>query len=97
MIVFLDVEDVKQIHAEQIDAFGGSHGVRDEGALESAVNQAQATFGEEYLNSRSDPATTPSTPIPFVTWRSREFLPGPSAPTSRHRVAPAFASRSTVA
>ncbi len=51
MIVFLDVEDVKLIHAEQIDAFGGSHGVRDEGSLESAVNQAQATFGEEYLHS----------------------------------------------
>ncbi len=50
-IVFLDVEDVMQIHAEQITAFGGSDGIRDEGALESAVNQAQATFDDAYLHT----------------------------------------------
>ncbi len=49
-IVFLDVEDVKLLHAEQIEAFGGSHGIRDEGSLESAVNQAQAGFGVDDLH-----------------------------------------------
>lgn len=49
-IVFLDVEDVKILHAEQIEAYGGSHGVRDEGSLESAVNQAQAGFGGDHLH-----------------------------------------------
>jgi len=49
-IIFLDVEDVKMLHAEQIEAFGGSHGVRDEGSLASAVNQAQAGFGDDYLH-----------------------------------------------
>jgi len=49
-IVFLDVEDVKLLHAEQIEAYGGSQGVRDEGSLESAVNQAQAGFGGDYLH-----------------------------------------------
>jgi len=35
--MFLDVEDMKFLHAEQIVHYGGSHGVRDEGALESAI------------------------------------------------------------
>ena len=49
-IVFLDVEDVNMLHAEPIEAYGGCHGVRDEGSLESAVNQAQAGFGRDYLH-----------------------------------------------
>ena len=30
-------QDVLDIHARSIDAFGGSHGLRDEGALEAAL------------------------------------------------------------
>jgi death-on-curing protein len=45
--VFLDVEDVIEIHATQLEVHGGSPGLRDRGLLESAVAQPQASFGGE--------------------------------------------------
>ncbi|MET0650274.1 MAG: type II toxin-antitoxin system death-on-curing family toxin [Pyrinomonadaceae bacterium] len=47
---FLSVEDVLQIHDEQITAYGGTAGVRDQGLLESAVAMPRASFGEAYLH-----------------------------------------------
>ena len=38
---FLTRETVEAIHEEQIDTYGGLHGVRDENALESAIAAAQ--------------------------------------------------------
>ena len=35
--VWLDVDDVIDMHAEQLALFGGPEGVRDRGALESAI------------------------------------------------------------
>jgi death-on-curing protein len=44
---FLDLEEVLETHALQLDEFGGIAGVRDRGLLESAVEQPRATaFGE---------------------------------------------------
>jgi len=48
---FLSIADVLVIHADQIDSFGGSSGVRDQGLLESALAQPQATFGGEFLHA----------------------------------------------
>jgi death-on-curing protein len=50
MADFLSVEDVLGLHADQVALYGGNHGVRDMGLLESAVAQPQATFGGEYLH-----------------------------------------------
>jgi death on curing protein len=47
---FLDVDDVLGIHRLQLERFGGSAGLRDQGLLESAVAQPQASFGEKYLH-----------------------------------------------
>jgi death on curing protein len=47
---FLTVEDVIQIHDEQVAAYGGAAGVRDQGLLESAVAMPRASFGEAYLH-----------------------------------------------
>ena len=47
---FLTLEDVLLIHDEQLEAYGGIEGIRDEGLLESAVMTAQASFGGEYLH-----------------------------------------------
>ena len=47
---FLDVEDVLQIHAAQIERFGGSAGIRDQGLLESALGQPQVAFGGEFMH-----------------------------------------------
>lgn len=41
----LTAEIVREIHAEAISLFGGSHGMRDETLLESAVAAPQASFG----------------------------------------------------
>lgn len=47
---FLDLDDALQIHEHQIEVYGGSHGVRDLGLLQSALAMPRATFGGEYLH-----------------------------------------------
>jgi len=39
------------LHEDQIRRFGGLHGVRDIGLLESAIGSAAATFGGEFLHA----------------------------------------------
>ena len=48
--VFLTVGEVLGLHSDQIREFGGAEGIRDQGALESAVAQASATYHGEYLH-----------------------------------------------
>lgn len=48
--LFLRIEDVLELHRELIDRNGGSHGVRDQGLLESAVQQPEASFDGSYLH-----------------------------------------------
>jgi death on curing protein len=45
--LFLDVDDVLEIHAMQLEVHGGGTGLRDRGLLESAVAQPQMSFGGE--------------------------------------------------
>jgi len=40
-VIFLTVELVEAIHAELIERYGGSNGLRDRGLLESAVARAE--------------------------------------------------------
>jgi death on curing protein len=47
---FLDIEDIIEIHATQLEVYGGSAGLRDLGLLESAVAQPQASFGGEFVH-----------------------------------------------
>lgn len=53
--LFLSLDEVLDIHEQQIEAYGGVHGIRDTAGLESAVATPQATFGGEFLH-RSIPA-----------------------------------------
>jgi death on curing protein len=48
--LFLDVEDIVELHATQLESYGGSAGLRDRGLLESAVAQPQASFGGEFTH-----------------------------------------------
>lgn len=48
---FLSVAEVLDLHAQQLAAYGGLAGVRDEGLLASAVAQPCATFGGVFLHS----------------------------------------------
>ncbi len=47
--VFLRLDHVLTIHAEQIERYGGSPGIRDRGILESALAAPSATFGGSFL------------------------------------------------
>jgi death-on-curing protein len=46
---FLKVDDVKEAHAAALERWSGASGVRDEGALDAAVMQPQASFDGEHL------------------------------------------------
>ena len=47
---FLSISQVLDIHQDEINSFGGTSGVRDEGLLDSALAQPQATFCGELLH-----------------------------------------------
>lgn len=47
---FLPVDRILRIHQSQIERYGGEHGVRDMGLLDSAVAMPTATFGGEFLH-----------------------------------------------
>lgn len=49
-LLFLTLDEVLSLHAEQIRLFGGSSGVRDVGLLESAVRSVDATFDGVFLH-----------------------------------------------
>ena len=48
--LFLTLAEVVEIQKDQIKRYGGDPGVRDIRLLESAVFQAQASFGEQWLH-----------------------------------------------
>lgn len=47
---FLNLEHLHQMHQHQLEVYGGSPGIRDLGAIESALAAVQASFGGEYLH-----------------------------------------------
>ena len=47
---FIEKVDVLSIHNKQINLYGGLLGIRDEGLLDSAIYQPQASFGGEFLH-----------------------------------------------
>ena len=49
--LFLSVEDVVEIHADQIQRYGGSLGIRDVELLHSALGMPEAGFGDQYLHA----------------------------------------------
>ncbi|TGM60645.1 type II toxin-antitoxin system death-on-curing family toxin [Leptospira meyeri] len=42
--IFLSIEDVILIHKNQIELYGGATDIRDQGLLDSAINQPMTTF-----------------------------------------------------
>jgi death-on-curing protein len=70
---FLTLDEVLEIHQEQIEKYGGSAGLRDAGALESAIATPMATFAEEYLH-----ATIPAMAAAYLfhITRNHPFLDG---------------------
>lgn len=50
-IIFLTLAEVIDIHADQIEHYGGSHGIRDMNLLSSAVAMPSVSFGGDYLHA----------------------------------------------
>lgn len=48
-IKYISLKEVAAIHKDMIDNYGGSHGIRDLGLVESALARPQASFGGEDL------------------------------------------------
>lgn len=48
--LFLTLDEVLSLHAEQIRLFGGSAGIRDLGLLKSATGTVEATFDGAFLH-----------------------------------------------
>lgn len=47
--IFLTFEQILVIHYDQIERYGGSHGIRELALLESAIFRPQTTFGDQEL------------------------------------------------
>ena len=77
----LTVEDALSIHTFQMERFGGESGVRSLDLLESAVAQAQASFGGEYLHR--DGFEMAPQPAALMSRRSRSAANARHARTSR--------------
>ena len=50
-MLFLTLDDILESHQNQIETYGGSHGIRDIGLLESAIAQPEASFDGQYLHA----------------------------------------------
>lgn len=48
---FIDLAEVLEIHEDQIKRYGGSPGIRDLGALESALAMPQSGIGGQYFHA----------------------------------------------
>lgn len=49
--VFLDLDEVLEIHRDQIHRYGGGEGVRDFGLLQSALAMPEAGTRDQYLHA----------------------------------------------
>ncbi len=49
--LFLGLDEVVEIHRDQIERYGGDPGVRDRGLLQSAAAMPAAGFGDDYFHA----------------------------------------------
>jgi death on curing protein len=76
MTHYLSLEEILRLHFQVIKDFGGSHGVRDEGRLQSVIAApAQVVFGQEQYPSVYEKAAVYARNIiadhPFVDGNKR--------------------------
>ena len=50
-VVFLSQDEVLALHADQIERYGGRHGIRDTGLLNSALALPRATLGGAWVHA----------------------------------------------
>jgi len=49
--LFLELEEILEIHSDQLNHYGGSDGIRDMGLLQSAIAMPRAQFGGQFLHA----------------------------------------------
>jgi death-on-curing protein len=68
---YLTLADVLAIHAHQIEKFGGSHGVRDRGLLESALYRPQTGYYADAIEEAAALWESLSQNHPFIDGHKR--------------------------
>jgi death on curing protein len=68
---YLSVNDVKLIHHELIERFGGLHGIRDTNGLESAVMRPQSGYYESILEEAAALMESLANNHPFIDGNKR--------------------------
>lgn len=73
MARFLGVEAALLVHREQIEAFGGAHGLRDRNGLESALGAAGQTYAytDDLLEAAAQYCVSLSRNHPFLDGNKR--------------------------
>lgn len=71
---YLSIDDVLGIHQDSIDAFGGSHGIRDRGGLESAVMRPQSGYYADVIAEAAALWESLSQNHPFVDGNKRTAI-----------------------
>lgn len=71
MSEFLTISEILAIHDDQIERFGGSHGLRDAGALEAALYRAQSGYYEDTIAEAAALWESLSQNHPFVDGNKR--------------------------
>lgn len=71
MTDFLTVVDVLAIHSDQIERYGGSHGLRDPGLLEAALYRPQTGYYEDLIAQSAALWESLSQNHPFVDGNKR--------------------------
>jgi death-on-curing protein len=70
-IEYLRLEDVLFIHADQIDRFGGAHGLRDPGLLEAALFRPQTGYYKSVIEQAAALWESLSQNHPFIDGNKR--------------------------
>src|SRR5260370_34741467 len=76
MTDYLTVADVLAIHADQIERYGGSHGIRDQGLLEAALYRPQTGYYAVLIEEAAALWESLSQNHPFIDGNKRTAFAG---------------------
>ena len=71
MASFLSLTEVLAIHTDQIETYGGSHGIRDPGQLESALFRPQSGYYDDVFQQAAAIWESLSQNHPFIDGNKR--------------------------
>ena len=71
MTIYLTVAEAAEIHLAMIDRYGGSHGLRDLGALESALFRPQSGYYDDIVSEACALLESLAINHPFVDGNKR--------------------------